>query len=157
LLGQSRQGDTKQQLHVIREIFLQEVQYDCYYELIREWIAMASTRRLMYRRSLKWTEVMQMWELFRNNGTYDHRTIQMSHDLIAARFRRVVQETDISDDEKVSSWPNFFKAEAMRWLENSDFLRCFMLALSARSSVIGYDAEDAMCEMMRQQYDMGAI
>jgi hypothetical protein len=38
------------------------------------------------------------------------------------------------------------------WLDRDDFLRDFMVALSAKSSTAMCDAEESMFEMMRNQY-----
>jgi hypothetical protein len=127
-------------------------QHGCYYDMLREWITMAGVRRLRYRTSPKWAEVTQMWERFREEGYYDHRSIQMPHDLIAARFRMVAQQMTLPDDEKEGAWYTFFKAEAAVWLEHDDFLRCFMIALSDKGSSAAYDAEETMLVMMRKQY-----
>ncbi len=70
---------------------LKMLQHGCYYDMLRNWITMAGVRRLRYRTSPEWTEVTQVWEQFREEGHFDHRSIQMSHDLIAARFRMVAQ------------------------------------------------------------------
>ncbi|NVN91679.1 MAG: hypothetical protein HXX11_13895 [Desulfuromonadales bacterium] len=131
---------------------LKMFQHGCYYDLLREWITMAGVRRLRYRTSPEWTEVTQVWERFRDEGYYDHRTIQATHDLIAAQFRLVAQETSLPDAEKEDAWITFFKAEASEWLSHDGFLRLFMIALSAKGSTIGYDAEDAIFEMMKMKY-----
>ena len=131
---------------------LKMLQHGCYYDLLRNWITMAGVRRLRYRTSPEWTEVTQVWEQFREGGHFDHRRIQMSHDLIAARFRMVAQELALPDDEKEGAWCDFYKAEAAAWLVKDDFLRCFMIALSDKGPSAGYDAEETMFEMMRKQY-----
>jgi len=130
---------------------LKMLQHGCYYDMLREWINMAGTRRLRYRTSPDWAEVTQMWERFREEGFFDHRSIQMPHDLIAARFRRVAQDLAIPDQEKEEAWYLFFKTEGTAWLVSDDYLRCFMIAVSAKDSA-GYDAEDVMIEMMRNHY-----
>jgi hypothetical protein len=76
----------------------------------------------------------------------------MGHDLIAARFRQVSQELDIPDIDKGDEWYAFFKVEATVWLERDDFLRDFMVALSAKSSTARCNAEESMFGMMRNQY-----
>jgi hypothetical protein len=131
---------------------LKMFQHGCYYDLLREWINMAGMRRLRYRTSPEWAEVTQVWERFREEGYYDHRIIQAPHDLIAARFRMVAQESPLLDAEKEDAWYTFFKAEASEWLSHDDFLRSFMIALCAKGSTIGYDAEDAIFEMMKMKY-----
>lgn len=131
---------------------LKMFQHGCYYDMLREWITMAGVRRLLYLTSPEWAEITKMWERFREEGYFDHRNIQMPHDLIAARFRMVAQQMTLLDDEKEGAWYTFFKAEAAAWLEHDDFLRCFMIALSAKGSTTGYDAEDSIFEMMRCQY-----
>ncbi len=132
---------------------LKMIQHESYYDMLREWINMAGKRRLRYRLSPEWAEVTQMWEKFREEGYYDHRCIQMPHDLIAARFRKVARDMALPDGEKEEAWYAFFKAEANTWLEHDDFLRYFMIALSSKGSAVGCDAEDTIFEMMRRQYD----
>jgi len=131
---------------------LKMLQHGCYNIMLCEWITMAGARRLRYRISPEWAELTQIWERFREVGHFDHRSIQMPHDLVAARFRMVAQEIAISNGEKEGAWYTFFKAEAAAWLEHDDFLRCFMISLSAKGSTTGYDAEDSIFEMMRRQY-----
>jgi hypothetical protein len=131
---------------------LKMIQHGSYYDLLREWILMAGKRRLRYRTSPAWTEITQLWEQFREAGTFDHRSNQMGHDLIAARFRQVSQELEIPDMDKEDEWYAFFKVEAAVWLEHDDFLRDFMVTLSAKGSTARCDAEESMFEMMRIQY-----
>lgn len=133
---------------------LKMLQHGSYYDLLREWITRAGTRRLRYRTSPEWAEVTQMWERFREEGVYDHRTLQMPYDLIAARFRQVAQEKEMPESEKEEAWHAFFISESKAWLEHDVFLRSFMIALSAKNSTAGYEAEDAMFEMITRQYEI---
>jgi hypothetical protein len=93
---------------------LKMLQHGCYYDMLREWITMAGVRRLRYRTSPEWAEVTQMWEQFREGGCFDHRKIQMPHDLIAARFRMATQELAIPDDAKEDAWYGQQKCQQQR-------------------------------------------
>jgi hypothetical protein len=146
IIGKYFDGDTDEKLKIL--------QHGSYYDLLREWINRAGTRRLRYRASPEWAEVTQMWERFREEGVYDHRTIQMPYDLIAARFRQVAQELSMPESEKEDEWHAFFINESKAWLEHDVFLRCFMITLSAKNSTVGYEAEGAMFQMMTRQYEI---
>lgn len=146
IIGKYFDGDSDEKLKML--------QHGSYYDLLREWINRAGTRRLRYRTSPEWAEVTQMWERFREESVYDHRTIQMPYDLIAARFRQIAQELSMPESEKEEAWHAFFISESKAWLERDDFLRCFMVALSARNTAEGYDGEDALLEMMSRQYEI---
>ena len=146
IIGKYFDGDNDEKLKIL--------QHGSYSYLLREWINRAGTRRLRYHSSPEWAEITQMWERFREEGVYDHRTIQMPYDLIAARFRQVAQEKAMPESETEEAWHAFFVNESKAWLERDDFLRCFMLALSAKNSTAGYDSEDAMFEMMSRQYEI---
>jgi hypothetical protein len=144
IIGKYFDGDSDEELKML--------QHECYYGILREWITMADVRRLKYQAAPEWADITLMWEQFREVGCFDHRCIQMCHDLIAARFRVAAKREQLPNDKKEAAWYAFFKVEASGWLKSDDFLRSFMIAHSVKGYTAGYDAEEEMFDMMRQRY-----
>jgi hypothetical protein len=131
-------------------------QHYCYYDTIRRWIDMADVQRMKYRTLPEWEGITQLWEKFRESGVFDHRSIQLHHDLIAARFRQEIccDPFRTTSQTRRICWREFFDKEATTWLEDDRCIRLFMTALVCGNTEEGYQAEDALAVIMQEKYHL---
>ena len=87
---------------------------------------------------------------------FDHRSIQFHHDLIAARFRQKICRDPFRTTSQTRRicWSEFFDKEAAAWLEDDRCLKLFMMALAFANTTQGFQAEDALAEMMQEKYQI---
>lgn len=102
----------------------------------------------------KWDALFAQWEsAVIESGSFDHRSLQALHDLIAAQYRKYLLDDmpDATAMRKKDGWCDYFKNEAFEFLQEEEFVREFMIALSGGSDV-GYDAEEAMFLSLLEKY-----
>jgi len=137
---------------------LKMFQHKVYYATLRRWVGMAQDRSHHYSgKSSKWDELINLWDKnIGKQGIFDHRCIQMAHDVLAAQFREyILKEMPTAGPlTKKDAWRGFFDTEAVAFMEQEEFLRMFMTALASNSSIGGYDAEEALCDKIQQQYEV---
>jgi hypothetical protein len=138
------------------DVGLMRFQHDFYYEMLGRWIDMAGIRRFQYREIPEWDEICRKWDIFRKEAVFDHRTIQLHHDLIAARFRQNMRDNPFRTTLETRSmgWRQFFCKEAVGWLEDGHCLRLFMTTLACANTKEGYAGEGALAEVMRNKYNL---
>lgn len=148
IIGACFEGDDDEELMLY--------QHDCYYDCLRHWIRLAGERHCWYHRLPEWEDISRQWDKFRESGYHDHRTIQAHHDLIAERFRIIQKNPDrfFWIIQGKSGWFNFFNCETARLMKEPEMLRSFMTAVAYANTKIGYDAEDALLDKMRETYGM---
>ncbi|MDD2736072.1 MAG: hypothetical protein PHF56_19235 [Desulfuromonadaceae bacterium] len=148
IIGRCFEGDEDEELMLY--------QHDCYYESLRCWIYLAGHRHCYYHRLPEWVEVSRQWDKFREKGSHDHRTIQAHHDLIAERFRWIQKNPDrfFWVIHGKFGWLDFYNSEIARFMKDAEMLRQFMTAVAYANTKVGYDAEDALLDSMREKYGM---
>lgn len=148
IIGKCFEGDDDEEL--------MQYQHGCYYDCLRRWINLAGHRHCFYHRLPEWVEVSRQWDVFREKGSHDHRTIQAHHDLIAERFRWIQKHPDrffwIVPGK--NGWVDFFNSEIARFMKDAEMLRLFMTAVAYTNVRVGYDAEDTLLDNMREKYRM---
>lgn len=150
VIGKYFEGDDDEDLKMY--------QHDCYYDSIGRWIRLAGERQSQYYRLPEWKEIIRQWQKSREAGSYDHRTIQAHHDLIAQRFRMIQKNPDhfFWVIRGKNGWFDFFNGEIAKWMKDPELLRLFMKALTYANTKTGYDAEDALLDKMREKYGISA-
>lgn len=132
-------------------------QHKYYYGSLGRWVGMAQEKCQQYAgKSAEWDRLIRLWqENIKSTGSFDHRCIQASHDLIAASFRKVVKEKmhHSLPNRKKDAWRGFFNCEADASLDNEEILRLFVTDLVSSGSKGGYDAEDKLCELIQQRHE----
>jgi hypothetical protein len=148
IIGKCFEGDDDEELMLY--------QHDCYYDCLRRWIYLAGHRHCSYHRLPEWVEVSSRWDTFQEKGSHDHRTIQAHHDLIAERFRWIQKNPDrfFWIIHGKIGWLHFFNCEIERFMKDVVMLRLFITVLAYTNTKVGYDAEDALLESMREKYGM---
>ena len=84
---------------------------------------------------------------------YDHRTLQMAHDLLAAawRFRCSTRQIPLLRDEsqKITGpeeqWLSWLRKEVESWVEQPGLVREFQLVLMNQNDPEGCEAERRLC------------
>lgn len=93
--------------------------------------------------------------------TFDHRTIQDAHDLIAAWYRfsrddggqlRLGESTDDYEGRLVREWRQFFEAEVASLVSIDEFTRDILRATVFANTDSGGAAEACVRERLKQRY-----
>lgn len=150
IIGTNFDGDNDEELKMH--------QHKQYYGSLRRWVGMAQEKCQKYAgRSAEWDALICSWqENIQLAGSFDHRCIQMPHGLIAASFRKFVQNesSHAGAMRKMDAWREFFNNEAATCLDQEETLWIFMTALTHSDEDVGYDAEDKLYKLIQQRVDI---
>ena len=86
-------------------------------------------------------------------GTFDHRTLQFAHDLLAAVWRsqndfrqsRLLPDDSRSLDEVQPLWLEWLREEINEWNARPHLIRSVQLILTNQNQRPGYEAEAQLC------------
>ena len=92
-------------------------------------------------------------------GTFDHRTLQEAHDLLAAawRFQHIqgqIQKT-IFDDPKEdvqTLWLHWLQDEVAQWIHQPQIVRDVQLILENQNKPLGYQAESRLRSAILERF-----
>ena len=108
--------------------------------------------------------ILDYWDGWEFIPSFDHRTLQYAHDVIAAtwRFRGLPQIRQIAllIDRKVVEEPNFQRhwlnwldVEVRSWMHDPYLIRFVVKILRNQNNPTGYQAEDDLKLILAQRYD----
>ena len=105
-----------------------------------------------YTRFAKVLLEVEGYSLWGKVDSFDHRTLQEAHDLLAAawRFRYIqsrLQATFFDDpDEDIQSlWLDWLRNEVAQWILLPKLVRAVQLILENQNKPVGYHAESSLC------------
>ena len=92
--------------------------------------------------------------------SFDHRTIQDAHDLLAAawRFKVSPPQTRVpfadggADERDMTCWLEWLKAEVSSWIEEPRMIRLVQVILTNQNQAIGYEAETSLGSMILRRF-----
>lgn len=128
---------------------LQWAQHDVYRDALRIIVTICDDLALFARRLLE-DEAHKGWG---ETTRYDHRTLQMAHDLIAATWRYrfapsersfPFAETNLefsADASAMRGWLAWLKNEMWSWVNAPNLVRSVQIILTNQNEEQGYDAE----------------
>ena len=88
--------------------------------------------------------------------SFDHRTIQVAHDLLAAawRFKVSPPQTRVpfadggAAERDMTCWLEWLQAEVSSWIDEPWMIRHFQLILANQNQAVGYKAETSLASMI---------
>ena len=137
-----------------------KLQHDVYWEILPHLLDIAHRKIKTAEKLLNVATVPGT--ILKNEDTFDHRVLQLTHDAIAAsfRFERAEQlhpqlPLFIKEDERtrvLRLWREYFIAEVNRLTEDPDFTRAVVSAVAFANTDEGNSAEDRLFEIAKQEY-----
>ena len=135
------------------------IQHDTYSKLLGYLFSNSASR---YLDDIKYTWVSPDFvSKIRNLKSFDHRTLQYAHDLIAAYFRFIFSDSFPSDlfPEKfdiisffTSIWKEYYLQEVAILSKIEPIAEMIVTAVGFQNTERGYDAEDKLHELLLQRY-----
>ena len=96
------------------------------------------------------------------SGSFDHRTLQRAHDLLAAawRFRTDVAQPPLpfdgrpaSADDRMGAWLDWLRADLSAWQQQPRLIALVMTILAEQNTEAGYLAEDELAASLQRRFD----
>jgi len=100
-----------------------------------------------------------------NVECYDHRTIPVSHDLLAAvwRYKTNCGEPDLFwrhnalftrgwPYQAMDGWLYWLRDEIKSWSEEPELIRAVMTIIANQNNEVGYEAEERLARLLRQRF-----
>lgn len=95
--------------------------------------------------------------------SFDHRTLQNAHDIIAARYRYLKDDfgqmslfCNLSQEDRYRrDWSQWFHEEIDSLIDYDTFIRATVKAVAFQNSKQGYKAENDLGEFLVSYYSMG--
>lgn len=93
---------------------------------------------------------------------FDHRVLQGAHDIIAAAFRyhnddggqlRLFEDADTQRTRYVHEWNEWLEKQLLCFLRHPPFVRSVVECVIFANNVIGYMAEDRLCDFLLTHYN----
>jgi hypothetical protein len=137
---------------------LKNIQHDLYEAIEFYLIEYAKTRFLkaanLLRQNSELVEKLKMLESF------DHRVLQDTHDIIAARYRYLHDDGGQIDLLSASpqketyrtNWIQWFHQETRSLVDNDEFCRAVVTSVVFQNTECGYQAEDQLKEFLTYHY-----
>jgi hypothetical protein len=151
IVGKSFEGDDN--------ITLSRLQHDVYSEVLRRLFESARDRHLTAA-SLVGVEDELSLRLRAMRG-FDHRTLQLAHDRIAAYFRfqspgsaqLYLGEDEVKYLERLTQeWREFFAGEVEDFTQRDEYVRAACKAACFGNTEPGYTAEDQLDQLLTRRY-----
>ena len=97
-----------------------------------------------------------------SDPTYDHRTLQAAHDILAAAWRFIadtaqprlpapIGHPDLARP-LMEQWHDWLRTEVAAWVGRPHLVRLLMTILAHQNIRRGYDAEKALTQMLRERF-----
>ena len=93
---------------------------------------------------------------------YDHRTLQDTHDVLAAAWRSIADTAQpglpapVGDPDLarplMQQWHDWLRAEVAAWVGHPRLVRLLMTILAHQNIRRGYDAEEALTQALRERF-----
>lgn len=90
---------------------------------------------------------------------FDHRTLQLAHDVIAAAWRYHCLKNEMPlffHTDQISSianrWLTWLQTEVSLWFEQPDIVRNLVIVLANQNGEIGYRAEDLLTKALVERF-----
>ena len=144
-------GDTNQAL--------KDVQFRLYGEMLVRLYSRPRDRYLDASRLLQIDT--DLATRLRSMDSFDHRTLQDIHDLVAAWFRfsqddggqlRLGETDEAYLDRLANEWRAFFDEEIGRLTSDDEFVRAVLVAAAFGNTDRGYAAEAQLREILKERY-----
>lgn len=93
---------------------------------------------------------------------FDHRVLQDAHDIIAAAFRhhnddggqlRLLEDADKQRTRYVHEWNEWLERQLLWFLRQPPFVRSVVECVIFTNNVMGYMAEDRLCDFLLTHYN----
>lgn len=131
------------------------IQHDAYREALR-LIACACVEHMKSAFMLAFEDYPKKWD---RSFKYDHRTLQLAHDVIAAAWRFECIKTELplffqTDHEDVifRKWFAWLRSEVDLWSNQSAIVRNVIIILGDQNVENGYRAEDLLIQALVRRY-----
>ncbi len=138
---------------------LKDVQFRLYPEML---LRLYSRPRDRYLDACRLVQAeTELASRLRSMDSFDHRTLQDVHDLIAAWFRfsqddggqlRLGETEETYRARLATEWRDFFEREITRLSADDEFARAVLTAAAFGNSDRGYAAEDQLREVLKERY-----
>lgn len=122
-------------------------QHDYYNEMLQVWLSIVYEVIEDHRNRNKYDKLVKMWDDSKlEEGRFDHRCLQDSHDAVATSFRfsakhELVETTRLY---KKSYWKKYFEKVVTESMQEEYAIEAFITALACANSEEGYEAEDVL-------------
>ena len=91
---------------------------------------------------------------------FDHRTMQFSHDLLAAvwRYRHDLNQLELplvschTQIDPQRHWLEWLRGETAKWIDEPWLVRFVLLVLANQKEAVGYKAESELCLYILTKY-----
>jgi hypothetical protein len=93
---------------------------------------------------------------------YDHRTLQVAHDLLAAAWRFRANSVrpalpcggkDQGREQRMGAWLSWLRSEVCSWQRQPRLILLVMTILAEQHNEPGYQAEDELAERLKLRFD----
>lgn len=143
---------------------LKWIQHDLYMDILLKLVQIPRRRYLRAARLVNARDDLTV--ALETLQSFDHRVLQATHDAIAAYYRfahdrRGQMPLPLDDtpytDLLEHNWWAFFVDEVARLTENDAFVRAVLTAVIHANTPAGYDAEDALSDILAGEYNFTQI
>lgn len=137
---------------------LRAVQFRMYGEML--WLLYRRARERYLEASQLLQVVPELARELRQKDAFDHRTLQVAHDLIAAWFRfhgdrrqlRLGETPEKYADRMAEDWRAFFESEITNLTGEDEFTRDILLTTAFANTHRGYAAERRLQTWLSRRY-----
>jgi hypothetical protein len=101
---------------------------------------------------------LDSFKLWSPDQSTDHRTLQNSHDILAAvwRFQNSPPQPSLFKENfsipSMDKWIEWLHAEVHSWLSDPDIVRLIALIIKNQNNEKGYEAEDQLDSILRRKF-----
>ena len=152
IVGSCFRGDTNK--------WVMNLQHDVYWEILP--ILLDIAHRKIRAAEILLNVATVPGTILKNEDSFDHRVLQLTHDAIAANFRfECADQLDPQlplfgkEDERtrvLRLWREYFNAEVKRLTESPEFTRAVVTAVAFTNTDEGNTAEDQLFYFLKRQY-----
>jgi len=138
---------------------LLNVQHDAYWDLVA-WLFETARRRYLEAARLLRAED-DLTKAVQEKTTFDHRTLQDAHDLIAAHYRfthddggqlRIGEDADGYRLRLRKAWDGFFRSEVRALVQDDEIALAMVKATVYENQKDGYSAESRVECLLNERY-----
>ena len=129
------------------------IQHDVYWDALRIIVGACRdhVKSALLLLDQKWPKE---WE---TDFSYDHRTLQVAHDFIAAAWRyrepKMPLFLQVTDKDLIASeWLSWLRREVDLWSDQPNIVRNIMTILGNQNVDVGYRAEDCLARALLLRY-----
>lgn len=126
-------------------------QHDVYHQAIRSLIG-TSNRLAQFAKAVLDDQRHEGWG---EVESYDHRTLQGAHDLLAAvwRYRHADRQATLGCTASLeTSWLDWLHAEVSGWIDHPGMVRAVQILLTNQNKPLGCTAETYLCRSILARF-----